>query len=156
VSIFELTRKRFSARARRRVETGPPVRFRISCPPTRYAPSQARGLVARACDAWQLTAIRGDAELVVSELCGNATRHAGTSMDVVVHRTGNHLYVEVHDRSSELPVARRPQAVEDSGRGLILVDALAATWGSARTATGKVVWAALRLPMEGGGLSVDR
>jgi hypothetical protein len=32
------------------------------------------------------------------------------------------------------------------GRGLILIDALAASWGSTPMPDGKVVWATLRLP----------
>jgi hypothetical protein len=37
-------------------------------------------------------------------------------------------------------VATLPDDLEESGRGLYLVDALARAWGSRRTSTGKVVW----------------
>jgi len=123
-----------------------PERFRVRSGPTPDAVGLARDLVARACAAWGVAEVSDDAELVASELCGNAVRHAGTPLQVLVRRTESHLYIEVYDESPQLPVERRPDVLADSGRGLFIIDRFASAWGSNRTASGKVVWAALRLP----------
>jgi hypothetical protein len=43
-------------------------------------------------------------------------------------------------------VARRAGSAGVGGRGLQLVDAVSAAWGSTALATGKVVWSALDRP----------
>jgi anti-sigma regulatory factor (Ser/Thr protein kinase) len=88
----------------------------------------------------------GAAELLVSELVGNAVRHsrAGEDDDAVVLRVtvdGRVLRVELDDGSEHLPAVAddRGQAAE-SGRGLLLVEELAASWGAHAFAGGKRVW----------------
>jgi hypothetical protein len=59
------------------------------------------------------------------------------------------LRVEVVDpRGDRRPLARRTASpTDETGRGLVLIDALAARWGSEPWApAGKVVWAELALP----------
>ncbi|KOV35773.1 hypothetical protein ADK60_08725 [Streptomyces sp. XY431] len=55
---------------------------------------------------------------------------------------------EVEDQGAALP--RRVASLGDdqavTGRGLLMVEALAVRWGSDPTGTGKVVWAELVLP----------
>jgi anti-sigma regulatory factor (Ser/Thr protein kinase) len=60
------------------------------------------------------------------------------------------LRVEVHDRSPvmPLPVPLTADDESETGRGLMLVDTLAAEWGFYRTAGGKVVY--FTLPFETG------
>lgn len=85
--------------------------------------------------------VADDAGLLVSELAANAVLHARTDFDVVLHRVPGGARVEVHDRSSVPPVFTPPSATAMSGRGLILVQTLAATWGSeVLPVGGKVVW----------------
>lgn len=122
-------------------------RFVVECLPTRQAPALGRDLVGRACAAWRLERLTTDAELIISELCANAVRHARTPMRIVVTRTERHLHLAVHDRSPDPPELIRPSSTTppDSGRGLLLVEAYATAWGVLPTADGKKVWATLRL-----------
>lgn len=83
----------------------------------------------------------GDMAVVVSELVTNAVVHGVPEVRLVVRGDRDGLWIEVHDRSYLLP--RKRVADEDSqgGRGLLVVEGLAAELGWDRTSTGKVVWA---------------
>jgi len=90
-------------------------------------------------------AFAGDADavlLLVSELATNAVRHAGTHFEVTVDAQGTDVRVAVIDHDgSHLPRARQPGANETSGRGLLIVEQLAASWGSEELSDGsKAVW----------------
>ena len=86
------------------------------------------------------------AELLVSELVGNAVRHssAGQDDDAVVLRVtvgGAALRVELDDASEHLPqVPSEQRQGAESGRGLLLVTELATRWGAHAFAGGKRVW----------------
>lgn len=103
----------------------------------------ARWLTVRACDRWGLGGYAGPAGQVVTELVGNAVRHAGTPIDLVLSYGRPLLHIAVHDRCPRLPRQRTPEWDADGGRGLLVVEALAAAKGATPTADGKVVWAAL-------------
>jgi GAF domain-containing protein len=89
------------------------------------------------------------AELVVSELTGNALLHAVAPISLVVRlgATAGSARVEVHDGSRTQPVRARSGGPQESegltGRGLGLIDAVAAQWGVEPTSSGKAVWAEL-------------
>jgi len=95
-----------------------------------------------------------DAVLLVSELVTNAVRHArdthAIALDLEIGETW--LRIEVQDADPCWPRRRTPGRLDESGFGLVLVDALADTWGVRDTATGKAVWAELdtRHPGEAG------
>jgi anti-anti-sigma regulatory factor len=109
--------------------------------------ARARALVAEACAAWRLTGLLGEAQIVVTELVTNGVQHAVGDLTLVVRRTARFLHVAVHDRGTGLPVrGESDPEVDESGRGLMLVEAIAAAWGTLPTTAGKVVWATLRLP----------
>lgn len=78
-------------------------------------------------------------ELCASELIANAMEHAKARCTVTVRRAGERLRVEVED-----PVPTFERCVADpestSGRGLLLVEALADAWGWHSVGEGKVVW----------------
>lgn len=78
-------------------------------------------------------------ELCASEVIANAMEHGKARCTVTVRRVGERLRVEVADPS---PAFERCGAdVEStSGRGLILVEALADAWGWRPAQAGKVVW----------------
>ena len=50
------------------------------------------------------------------------------------------VWVEVLDKDLRLPRIRRAGETDEGGRGLYLVDQLAARWGSRPTNDGKAVW----------------
>lgn len=81
--------------------------------------------------------------LLSSELITNAVMHGprlGT-IAVRVRRSGGDLRVEVDDGSPDPPRLRGSDPPSSGGRGLVLVESLAARWGCvARGAEGKTVW----------------
>jgi anti-sigma regulatory factor (Ser/Thr protein kinase) len=81
-----------------------------------------------------------DLKLLADEVVANAVRHTRAPCTVTVRWTGARLRVEVADSSPQRPKARKSPPDAEGGRGLVLVDALAADWGTTDTPTGKIVW----------------
>ncbi|GHI85985.1 PAS domain S-box protein [Streptomyces xanthophaeus] len=90
--------------------------------------------------------LRETACLLASELLSNAVRHGSGPLRLRLRQAGRELGVEVCDGSPVLPQARFAAPDAESGRGLLLVDSLASSWGTLPTAEGKAVWFALPLP----------
>ncbi len=106
--------------------------------------SEARLLVLTACRRWGASVVCADAELVVTELVANAVRHAGTEITVrlaALKNTPGGVRAEVSDGSQRPVRPRHANALEESGRGLFLVDRLSSRWGADATSNGKTVWA---------------
>ena len=82
--------------------------------------------------------------LLTSELVTNAVRHGAGPVTVDLASDGAAVRIGVHDLGATLPVARHPDADSLGGRGLLLVEGLAAGWGVDREARGKTVWFTLR------------
>nr|WP_237547858.1 ATP-binding protein [Streptomyces sp. SID5473] len=121
----------------------------VSLPYEPQSASAARRLVRDVLADWELEHLSDDAELVVTELVSNATKTGcRTSMLVsaarVDNRAGRVVRFAVRDGSRTLPVLI-PRATGDSGRGLALVDHLAAFWGVDMEPHGKTIWADLRV-----------
>ncbi|MDF3146563.1 MULTISPECIES: ATP-binding protein [unclassified Streptomyces] len=104
---------------------------------------------------WSLGELAGDAELIVSELVTNAVRHArpaaatrdepGRCRLTLEQPEPDRVRVWVTDTSSRPVVRREPGDGEEDGRGLNMVDALAATWDVfVMRDGGKAVWAELK------------
>ncbi|MGW2521459.1 ATP-binding protein [Streptomyces sp. NPDC001617] len=121
---------------------------------TRQGCAQAREFTERTLSRWQLDHQRDDALSIVTELVSNALLHARphdaageADAEVLLKLTlrGPHLLCAVTDSGSTLPTC--PQTtlpLDEHGRGLRIVDALAEHWGWTRHAlTGKTVWAML-------------
>lgn len=145
--VFETVPEARAAIAERMVTTD---RLQARLEPRPTSVRAARELVARACHAWNLHhQLRQDALIIVSELAANAVQHARTDFIVTLSRTGTRLHVAVHDGATRFPPPHRPAIVsplaplDDRGRGLRLVHAIAAAWGAVPTRGGKVVWATL-------------
>ncbi|MFE3830140.1 ATP-binding protein [Streptomyces sp. NPDC059092] len=127
-----------------------PVReFRVLLSSTRRGARLARLLAVEQLRMWDVPVER--AAQIIAELAANAASHgrvAGRDFRVaLILRASGTLRIEVTDaRSEALPVAVRSVVTEDeSGRGLILVDALADAWGVAPGPSPcKTVWAELR------------
>lgn len=113
------------------------------------AAGSARRFLRRQLAAWDVDDDTCDtAVLLLSELVTNAIIHTDAPAEVrVVLGDGElRLTVRDHGRAGDTGAAER-DADEDPlrvhGRGLQLVDALAARWGSERDAVGTTVWFAL-------------
>ncbi len=105
--------------------------------------ARLRSLLWTTFACWQVSGTRlDDAALVLSELVGNAVRHAeGPCLQVRLRRSGEVLRIAVHDGSPVPPLLREASWEDESGRGMHIVDALSRSWGWEPCPTGKVVWA---------------
>src|SRR6476661_1747318 len=66
-------------------------------------------------------------ELLVSELATNCIRHTDSAFDLTIIQSGREIRVEATDYDNGgKPTMRSPQPTDPSGRGLRIVDALAA------------------------------
>lgn len=126
------------------------------------APFWARRHTQAALNAWWLWPETIEtAELLVSELVTNALRaascppgqSAGSWLDDVqricltLRLLPRRLVIEVFDNDPQPPVLAEASADAESGRGLILVDALTKEWGYYfLPAGGKVVYGVIGLP----------
>jgi anti-sigma regulatory factor (Ser/Thr protein kinase) len=102
--------------------------------------SRARAFVESVLAGAGLDHLAYTARLLVSELVANAILHSGTPLEVVVQWGEDRVRVEVHDGNPQLPVRKHYSNMSGTGRGLMLVERMAAGWGADRTPTGKVVW----------------
>lgn len=122
-----------------------PRKYRLTLPAVLNATTPARHLVGEACAAWQLPHVVPDAELIVTELVGNAIRHVGGALEVLVTLRDRYLHIAVRDESAARPHRTLPDPdTGEGGRGLLLLDATATSWGTTEVETGKIVWATLR------------
>ncbi|WP_431042066.1 ATP-binding protein [Streptomyces sp. P1-3] len=96
---------------------------------------------------WGLSAeISEYAVLLVSELVGNAVRHAGArTFGLRMHRRRGWLRVEVSDPSRGLPCLMPVRLTDTSGWGLFLVDKLSDRWGVDLLPRGKTTWFEMRV-----------
>jgi hypothetical protein len=119
--------------------------YEATLPCTPQSARPARSLVTIVLSVWALDDLAEDTVLVVDELVANAARHTtGARLRVSITRPGGRLVrVAVTDHSPELPVLLRPDERDEHGRGLLLVTALATSWGSVPLRRGKRVWAEL-------------
>lgn len=95
--------------------------------------------------ARRATHLTDDATLLVSELVTNALLHAPGKPELRLHLGESALRIEVVDGGSGVPHRMHPTADRASGRGLILVEAIASAWGVTHTADTKSVWCELPL-----------
>ncbi len=112
-----------------------------------------RHMVRAAVRAWGARERSDEIELAADEMITNALMHTDGGAIVTVRvlpGVPRRLRVEVEDRSSALP--RRRDAGESgvSGRGLLLVDRLADTWGVESRGGGKCVWCEFNVPDRAG------
>jgi anti-sigma regulatory factor (Ser/Thr protein kinase) len=104
----------------------------------------ARKLVRTALAVWHLEELTDTALLLVSELVANAVKHTNSRVIRVVITRPSERFVRIGvvDRARVLPKLAKPDDdLLTSGRGLLLVDALAERWGTDLYRWGKQVWA---------------
>jgi serine phosphatase RsbU (regulator of sigma subunit) len=106
---------------------------------------EARRLVIKPLEKWQLGTFVPITQLLASELVTNAIRYAGgpVTLRLICEDT---LVCEVADSSPALPRLWDPAGDDERGRGLQIVSRLSHRWGSRRTPTGKVVWCEQHIP----------
>ncbi|MEU4162781.1 anti-anti-sigma factor [Actinoplanes sp. NPDC026670] len=108
------------------------------------AARRAREVITEACARWDRPDVVGNASIVATEMVNNVVAHAGTSMCLMLALHDDTVSVAVRDFSAAPPRFSGPVAPTSyGGRGLLLVDAVAARWGHLPLTDGKVVWAQL-------------
>jgi anti-sigma regulatory factor (Ser/Thr protein kinase) len=121
--------------------------FSVQLSPTPRGARLARLLATEQLRAWGLPL--DPARLLVAELANNASAHGrvpGRDFRLTLYVVGDTLRIEVTDtRGEELPQSQPPSPEAESGRGLLLVEALASRWGVTEGRfPRKTVWAELR------------
>ncbi|MFF9344724.1 SpoIIE family protein phosphatase [Streptomyces sp. NPDC014773] len=105
--------------------------------------SDARAAVGQALRDWGMPELADDAELLTGELLVNVLLHTegGAVLTLeVLPEPVRRVRLSVQDRSSAWPRRRTPGEAATSGRGLLLMDALASRWGVEPRGEGKAVW----------------
>ncbi|MEV6169196.1 ATP-binding protein [Streptomyces sp. NPDC051954] len=131
-------------------EPAAPVRnFSVQLSPTARGARLARLLATEQLRSWGLPL--DPAGQVVAELAANAATHGrvqGRDFRLTLYVIGDTLRIEVTDTAGERPPRPQDPAPDaESGRGLLLVGALADRWGVAEgPAPRKTVWAEVALP----------
>lgn len=121
-----------------------PVADWVALPATPAAAGLARRFLARGLglDSPDVVDV---AVLLTSELVANAVRHGREPITLQLARHECTVRIEVHDGgpSFAAPPAGAPGQTDEGGRGMLLLDALATSWGvcSGGSATsGKTLW----------------
>jgi hypothetical protein len=118
----------------------------------------ARRHVASLLNEWNLGDFAAAAEMITNELVANAVEASASAGDtgetlviqVYVIRHADALTIECWDQAPGVPVLRQPGQLEESGRGLAIIDGLTGgAWDScpATGRPGKCVWA--EMPLDG-------
>lgn len=125
----------------------PPVPQQMMCTAEAESVRPARRFV-RVATAYQQpdvpAGVLDTIELLASELVTNAVRYGtepGDSLMVAVDAAPGRCRIEVHDTRRRRPRVLPTSDERARGRGLHLVELLAARWGTTDRPMGKVVWA---------------
>ena len=118
----------------------------IALPSDPRAARTARGFVREALRAWEVSGSPELAELLTDELVSNVVTHVGTPMEVRVRRGPSTVRIEVEDDSTERPVLRHPDELDEHGRGILFGETLAADWGVDLHDAGKTIWFEIAVP----------
>jgi len=129
-----------------RVDQGSDRSLSIELPADSTSPSRARVFVAGVLRQWGLDAVIDSGMLLTSELVTNGVRHAGTGMRLAVRRVdATTVRIAVTDAAPGVNVRVGSSSADaEGGRGLFLVEQIAAGWGSMSDDRGKTVWFELR------------
>ncbi|MEP7046476.1 MAG: MEDS domain-containing protein [Ilumatobacteraceae bacterium] len=105
--------------------------------------SDTRRFVAETLDGWGRAQLVDDATIIISELATNAILHARTDFTIVLSNQAGGVRLSVRDASVVAPQLRTPGPTAITGRGLLLVAAIARRWGTQPVGDGKFIWAEL-------------
>ncbi|WP_462203805.1 ATP-binding protein, partial [Frankia sp. CcWB3] len=129
-----------------------------SCPPAThilaelpYLPSavpQARRVLREGIRLADLPEdVRGTAELLVSELVTNAVKYGQPPLWLLIEIRPGLIHASVSDTSTVLPQRREAAPDAEGGRGLLVLDTLAGSWGTVAVESGKYLWFDLPVPV---------
>ncbi|MEU1309582.1 ATP-binding protein [Streptomyces cinnamoneus] len=138
-----------AARALRPAFPGPPPAGTLSLPAAPPSVAAARRFSERLLAEWGLQELSGDVTLLLSELVTNAIVHVpegSGDVRLVLSRTPDHLVTQVTDAGGRLPLCAEARPESENGRGMWLVEQIAAQWGHHASGAGKTVWFTLPLP----------
>lgn len=116
---------------------------RLRLPADDRSPANARAAVRTVLTEAGLTELLDETLLLTTELATNGVVHAETDINLTVAADSIGVRVTVTDyRSGGIePVdAAVPEVTAEGGRGLLLVDRFASSWGTTNDATGKSIW----------------
>ncbi|MDT3724810.1 SpoIIE family protein phosphatase [Streptomyces sp. DSM 41972] len=106
--------------------------------------AEARQQLRELLHDWPDEEQKDSAVLLLSEVLTNVLVHTDADALLVTDVTGEtgrrQIRVEVTDTGGDLPHKRRPGEMASSGRGLMLIELLADTWGVAPRGEGKSIW----------------
>ncbi|MFJ8074724.1 ATP-binding protein [Streptomyces sp. NPDC096176] len=97
-------------------------------------------------EAWGLHEVVDKAQLCMSELVTNVIRHVGVGTPTTLRLAmqGTRLRIEVHDPDARaLPTLLAPDWDREEGRGVVLLDSIADSWGVFLWEGSKVTWCEL-------------
>ena len=117
---------------------------RLRLPADRRTPAAARAVVRSVLTEAGLTDLLDETLLLTTELSTNGVLHAGTDIDLEIVANATGVKVVVLDEAPG-PLDRPTQPIEhdalaERGRGLLLVDHFATSWGTTHHPKGKAVW----------------
>lgn len=116
----------------------------MGLPYSMESPARARRFVTNMLSHWGFGRLVPDAALVVTELSTNAILHGKGDFIVTLSCHPGAVRIDVEDSSDTQPARATRGQGSINGRGLVLVDAIATSWGVKSIGRGKVVWAELR------------
>jgi len=119
--------------------------FLLHRDPTRL--HDLRGVLGRLVSSWRLEECVDDGvlALLTTELATNAIVHTEMAATATITYFGPFVRVDVHDGSARLAERRDFNRCDIGGRGMALVEAMAADWGSVVTPSGKRTWFDLKV-----------
>jgi anti-sigma regulatory factor (Ser/Thr protein kinase) len=106
-------------------------------PTSSYA---ARNFVGGTLERWGRADLVETAVLLTSEVVTNVILHARTDLVVTATLDRNRARVAVRDEEVTPPQRRHAPPDSEDGRGLLLVEELATSWGVLPDERGKAVW----------------
>lgn len=118
----------------------PDFEAQLHIPPLSTGIGEARRFTRDRLKTWGLLAVADNAILMISELVTNAILHGGEGALLTLTYEDLKVRAEVRDSSPAMPVVRSYSETATTGRGMVIVDALAAAWGTFAVDGGKVVW----------------
>lgn len=123
------------------IPVGPPQYVETYPATTRSIPV-IRHQVELVLKIWTMEVLTDSVGLIVSELAGNVVQHCeGGTFDVSVLRVDRGVRVSVTDSCAQKPRMRSISLSDENGRGMLIVDSVAAQWGVKELLNGKTVWA---------------